>query len=114
MTFINDRLPLPKLCQLVQTTHPTLEDWEEALPDDGGVDVGGIGMVLAEKLVGQHLSLTWEHHLVTVNGLWLIGMTTNFRPELQQSPSDSNELPFLSDLLRSLADMVDYYRRESK
>ena len=75
MTFINYRLPLPQLCQLVQATQPTLEDWEDALPDEGGVDVNGIGIVLAEKLVARHLKLTWEHHLITEDSLWLVGVT---------------------------------------
>ena len=57
VSFIGYRLSLPKLCQLVQVTQPTSEDWEDALPDEGGVDVNGIGMVLCEKLVAQHLKL---------------------------------------------------------
>ena len=72
--FINYRLPLPKLCQLIHATHPTPEDWEDAMPDDGGVDVNGIGMALAEKLLARHLKLTWEHHLITEDSLWLVGV----------------------------------------
>lgn len=72
--FVGYRLPLPKLCQLVQVTHPTPEDWEDALPDDGGVDVNGIGMVLCEKLLAHHLKLTWEHCLITADSLWLVGV----------------------------------------
>ena len=53
VTFIGQRLSLPKLCQLLQATRATPEDWEDALPDEGGIDVGGIGMVLAEKLISQ-------------------------------------------------------------
>lgn len=74
VTFIDYRLPLPKLCQIIQTTHPTLEDWEDALPDEGGIDINGIGMLLAEKLIGRHLKITWEHHLIAVNSLWLVGV----------------------------------------
>ena len=77
LTFINCRLPLPKLCQLLQETQATSEDWEDALPDEGGVDVGGIGIVLAEKLISRHLKLTWEHHLITEDSLWLVGVTKN-------------------------------------
>ena len=79
VTFINYRLPLPKLCQIVQTTHPTLEDWEDVLPDDGGVDVNGIGMMLTEKLVARHLKRTWEHHLITEDSLWLVGIAKDTR-----------------------------------
>ena len=75
VTFINCRLPLPKLCQLLQVTQATPEDWEDALPDEGGVDVNSIGIVMAEKLISRHLKLTWEHHLITEDSLWLVGVT---------------------------------------
>ena len=39
------------------------------------IDVGGIGIVLAEKLLSRHLALTWEHHLITEDSLWLVGVT---------------------------------------
>ncbi len=77
LTFINYRLPLPKLCQLLQETQATPEDWEDALPDEGEIDVNGIGIVLAEKLISRHLKLTWEHHLITEDSLWLVGVTKN-------------------------------------
>ena len=75
VTFIGYRLPLPKLCQLLQATQATPEDWEDALPDEGGVDVNGIGIMLTEKLISRHLKLTWEHHLITEDSLWLVGVT---------------------------------------
>ena len=75
VTFTGYRLPLPKLCQLLQATQAALEDWEDALPDEGGTDVGGIGIVLAEKLISRHLKVTWEHHLITMDSLWLVGVT---------------------------------------
>ena len=74
VSFIGYRLSLPKLCQLVQVTQPTPEDWEDAMPDDGGVDVNGIGMALCEKLVARHLKRTWEHCLITKDSLWLVGV----------------------------------------
>ncbi len=74
VTFIDYRLPLLKLCQLLQATQATPEDWEDALPDEGEVDVSGIGTVLAEKLVGRHLDLRWEHSLITADSLWLVGV----------------------------------------
>lgn len=74
VTFADYRLPLPKLCQLVQATQPTLADWEEALPDEGSIDVNGIGMGLAEKLIARNLKLTWEHHLIVSDSLWLVGV----------------------------------------
>ena len=73
VTFINYRLSLSKLCQLLQATHATPEEWEAALPDEGGVDVGDIGTTLAEKLISRHLKVTWEQHLITEDSLWLIG-----------------------------------------
>jgi len=75
VTFTEYRLPLPKLCQLLQATQATQEDWEDALPDEGCLDVGGIGIVLAEKLISRHLKVTWEHHLITMDSLWLVGET---------------------------------------
>lgn len=72
VTFIGYRLPIPKLCQLLQETQATPEDWEDALPDEGEMDVNGIGIVLAEKLIGRHLRLTWKHRLITLDNLWLI------------------------------------------
>ena len=74
VTFADFRLSLPKLCQLIQATQPTLADWEEALPDEGDIDVNGIGMGLAEKLLARHLKLTWEHHLIISDSLWLVGV----------------------------------------
>ena len=74
VTFISQRLPLPKLCQLLQVTQATPEDWEDVLPDEGDVDVNSIGIVLAEKLISRHLKLTWEHHLITEDSLWLVGV----------------------------------------
>lgn len=80
-TFIDYRLPLPKLCQILQTTQATPEDWEEALPDEGVMDVNGIGMVLCEKLIGRNLKFTWEHHLITEDSLWLIDVTESKNQE---------------------------------
>ena len=80
-TFIDYRLPLPKLCQILQTTQATPEDWEEALPDEGVMDVNGIGMVLCEKLIGRNLKFPWEHHLITEDSLWLIDVTESKNQE---------------------------------
>ena len=77
VTFMDYRLSLPKLCQLLQATQATAEDWEDALPDEGGVDVGGLGIVLAEKLISRYLKLTWKHHLSTTDSLWLVGTAKN-------------------------------------
>ncbi len=74
VTFIGYRLPISKLCQLLLAAQAIPEDWVDALPDEGEVEVGGIGTVLAEKLVERHLSLTWEHHLITKDSLWLVGV----------------------------------------
>lgn len=73
--FINDRLPLPKVCQLMQAVHATPESWEDVLPDEGGVDIGDMGMISAEKLIAQYLRIRWEHHLITADSLWLVGVT---------------------------------------
>lgn len=72
IAFQDYRMPLPELCGLVQTLHPTVEDWEDALPDEGESDVGSIGTFIAEKLLGHHLGLMWEHSLVTEDELLLV------------------------------------------
>lgn len=81
VTFMGYRLPLPKLCQLLQATQATPEDWEDALPDEGEIAVSGIGTVLAEKLIGRHLRLSWKHHLITVDSLWLVGVAETMHDE---------------------------------
>ena len=73
--FNDYRLPLPKLCQLLQATQASLEDWEDALPDEGGTTVRDIGMILAQKLIRQHLRISWEYSVAIEDGLWLIGVT---------------------------------------
>ena len=55
-------------------TQATPEDRENALPDEGGVDVNSIGIVLAEKLISRHLDFTWEHHLITEDSLCTVGV----------------------------------------
>lgn len=80
--FINNRLPLPKLCQLLQAVHATPEDWENALPCDGGTDVGDMGMFLAEKLIARHLKIRWEHRLIAANSLWLVGVIDCNAPKI--------------------------------
>ena len=98
MEFVDYRLPLHKLCQIVQVTQPTPEDWEDAMPDDGGVDVNGIGMVLCEKLVARHLKRTWEHCLITEDSLWLVGVATaQHQTELKSERTERIEI-FWQDL----------------
>ena len=75
IAFVGYRLPIPKLFQLVQALQATPEDLEDTLPGEVGPDINGIGMALAEKLVARHLKLTWEHHLITEDSLWLVGIT---------------------------------------
>ena len=105
MEFVGYRLPLPKLCQLVQVTHPTSEDWEEAMPDDGGVDVNGIGMRLAEKLLTRSLKLTWERHLITEDSLWLVGTASVQCAELEDGHPEQIEI-FWQDLTQTKQDEI--------
>ena len=107
VTFIDYRLPLSMLCQLLQATQATQEDWEDALPDEGGADVGDIGIVLAEKLVGHHLNLTWDHHLITADSLWLIGVA------FKQNDAHDVELKILSELMRAVTDTMLRLHKEN-
>lgn len=60
IAFQNYRMPLPELCRLVQTLHPTVEDWKDALPDEGESDVGSIGMFISTTpLLGATLLMTF-------------------------------------------------------
>ena len=69
------RLPLPKLCQLLQAIQATPDDWEDALPDEGeSSETDAIGMVQAEKLIGRYLGLRWQYRLITADSLWLVGV----------------------------------------
>lgn len=75
LMFEDFRLPLPKLCRLLQVTQASLEDWEDELPDEGGTTVGDIGMGLTRKLIGRHLKVEWEFDIALEDCLWLIGVT---------------------------------------
>lgn len=75
LMFDGFRLPLPKLCRLLQVTQASLEDWEDELPDEGGITVGDIGMGLIRKLIGRHLKVEWEFDIALEDCLWLIGVT---------------------------------------
>lgn len=75
ITFGGCRLPLPKLCLLLQGVQASLGDWEDSLPDEGRTAVDGLGMVLSEKLLSRHLKLTWEHGLILEDSLWLVGIS---------------------------------------
>ena len=74
------------------------------MPDEGGADVRDIGMTLAEQLIGRHLNLTWEHHLITLDCLWLVGVAENTKSK--QTATNGVVLSFLSELLRSVADTI--------
>lgn len=70
--FKDYRLPLAELRRLLCSVEATQEEWEASWPEEGG-DVTGLSMTLSEKLLGQDLGITWEHNLVTEEGLWLVG-----------------------------------------
>ena len=53
----------------------TPDDWEEALPDEGGGDIDALGMTQAEKLIGRNLKIVWQYRLITADSLWLVGVT---------------------------------------
>lgn len=74
-SFEDFRVPINKFYQLLQSTGASLEAWEDALPDEGMVDVGNTGMELAELLLGRHLHIAWEGRLITDDSLWLVGLT---------------------------------------
>lgn len=72
--FVDYRLPVPKLRQLLQAVQATPEEWEDAMPDEGTID-SELGMALSERLIARHLNLAWEHRLITQDSLLLVGVT---------------------------------------
>lgn len=73
--FDDFRLPLPKLCRLLQTAQASSEEWEEELPDEAATTVGDIGMGLTRKLIRRYLKVDWEFDIALEDCLWLIGVT---------------------------------------
>ena len=106
--FDGCRLPLPKLCQLLQVTQAAPDDWMTVLPNEGKRDVGDIGMELAEKLLMRYLNLTWEHRLITEGSLWLVGVTDICKQKFEQDCGDSRALT--NALVQALTDIADYFR----
>ena len=72
--FIDYRLPLPMLRQLLQTARATPKEWEDAMPDESVID-SELGMELSERLISRHLKVAWEHRLITEDRLLLVGVT---------------------------------------
>lgn len=101
VAFQNYRLPMAKLCQLLFSVNASPEDWERTIPDEGEEEVVGYtGMALAEKLLGKRLNLAWEHHLITEDSLWLVGVT---EVEVQTN-----------DLTRAITILAEYIFREGQ
>lgn len=95
----NCRLPMAKLCQLLFAVSASPEDWERTIPDEGE-DVSCFGMALAEKLLSKRLNLVWEHHLITEDGLWLVGVA--------EAEAQAN------DLTRAITILAEYIFREGQ
>lgn len=95
--FQDYRLPIAKLCQLLSAVNASPEDWAKTIPEEGEY-VGYTGMVLAETLLSKRMSLTWEHHLITEDSLWPVGVT--------EAEPQSN------DLARAITVMAKYIFRE--
>lgn len=111
IAFQDYRMPLPELCRLVQTLHPTVEDWEDALPDEGESDVGSIGTFIAEKLLGHHLGLMWEHSLATEDGLLLVDVKDSNSP-LPETNTSAYKLP--DDLAQAIAVIADHLHQQEE
>ncbi len=92
---------------MLQTVDATLEDCEEALPDDGRVDIKDIGISLAEKLIARNLGLTWEHQIIAKDGLWLVGVKDTEKPKLEQ---DAGALP--TELVQAFSKIAEYFHSQ--
>lgn len=96
----NCRLPMAKLCQLLFAVNASPEDWERTIPDEGEEAIGYTGMALAEKLLGKRLNFAWEHHLITEDSLWLVGVA--------EAEAQTN------DLTRAITILAEYIFREGQ
>ena len=74
IAFQDHRLPMVQLCQLLSAVKASPGDWAYTIPTEVSTDIRYTGTVLAEKLLSYQLKLTWEHSLVTTEGLLLIGV----------------------------------------
>lgn len=72
--FQDQMMPLSQVYRLLEEVDPPEDVWEDALPDGKERKVRGLGMMLPECLMQRNLSLTWEHTLITPEGLWLVGV----------------------------------------
>lgn len=79
--FVGYRLPVPKLCQLLQAIDADSQDWAEALSDEGRLDVKDIGMSTSERLVARHLNIAWKHLIISEDSMWLVGVSGLTAPE---------------------------------
>ena len=58
-------------------------------------------------MVGHHLNLTWDHHLITADSLWLIGVA------FKQNDAHDVELKILSELMRAVTDTMIRLHKEN-
>lgn len=105
-SFVGYRLPLQKLCQLMQEVQAAPDDWEDALPDEATSTVPCLGMALSEKLLARHLQISWEHSFILADGLWLVGAK-----DCQSSENSASDIEFpleeLTQVVRWLQNEID-------
>lgn len=107
--FTDRHLSLPEYCCLMQSLQPALEDWEDALPDEIGPDIKDMGPYVGEKIIAQRLNLSWEHSLITDDGLWLIGVTETGSP---QSAPDGGPCGMIGDVVQVLMAIADHLHQQ--
>lgn len=107
--FTDRHLSLPQFCQLIHSMQPTVNDWEDALPDEIGLDIKDMGPYVGEKIIAQHLKLSWEHSLITDDGLWLLGVTEK---DLPQPAPNERVCGMSDDLAQALSVIADHLHQQ--
>lgn len=85
---------LVEICLVLQTIHATREQWESALPDEGGTEIYDIGWDVGEALLRRNTGISWVHHLIMEDGLWLLDVAETQEPAKETVSIGGVELCF--------------------
>ena len=103
-----DPITLVELCVVLQAVHSSVEEWEAALPDEGGTEIGDISWELCEALLRRNLQITWAHRLTARDGLWLLDVSEGQETTNETVSIGGTNLCFAD--LRSKDDLLDFFK----
>ncbi len=99
LRFPGYHMPLSQVYALLEATDAPKDAWEDALPDEDERTVTCLGLYLPLHLIKKHLSMAWQHTLITPEGLWLVGA----------APVEKDDFSALyKTLLRAMEDIQAY------